>query len=120
MVGAYAVTMVKYLSLLFLHGSIVAVCICVYIMTPETAHSGDRIMEGGEGLTRALTAALVVFFFAILLSSGKVVGTAVKIAIESCDKVLLGVDIEIEQVALSLCRGYVKIRKLKVLQPDEE
>eukprot|EP00929_Paragymnodinium_shiwhaense_P002199 TRINITY_DN102409_c0_g1_i1.p1 TRINITY_DN102409_c0_g1~~TRINITY_DN102409_c0_g1_i1.p1 ORF type:complete len:1031 (+),score=216.42 TRINITY_DN102409_c0_g1_i1:63-3155(+) len=120
MVGAYAVSMVKYLALMFLHSSVVAICVAVFIMTPKTAHSGNRLLEGSEAMIQALVVTLVIFFIALLLSSAKVIGTAVKIAIESCDKVLLGVDITIDAVAISALRGYVYVRNFKVCQPEEE
>ena len=49
-----------------------------------------------------------VFFVALLLSSAKVVGMAIKLAIESCDQAMLGVDITIQKCALNLFKGYVR------------
>merc|ERR1712224_1148254 len=63
---------------------------------------------------------LVIFSIALLFSSAKVVGMAIKFAIESADKELLGVDITIKKVALNLFKGYVHISRLRVHQPEEE
>merc|ERR1719498_610285 len=41
MVGAYAVAVVKYVALMALHGSIVTICVAVFVMTPESAN-GDH------------------------------------------------------------------------------
>jgi len=120
MIGAYAVTVVKYLALLLLHGSVFIICIAVFAMTPETAHSGNRLFQGGRALAEAIVGVLVALLVALLLSSAKVIGLAVKFAIESCDKVFLGVDITIKHAALGVCRGYVHIRDLVVHQPEEE
>jgi len=120
MIGAYAVTVVKYMSLLSLHGGVLSICIAVLIITPETAHSGQRFTHGGSSLLSAIASVLFMLLCALLFSSAKVVGLAVKWAIESCDRVLLGVDITIERAALGICRGYVHIRELVVHQPEDE
>lgn len=120
MIGAYAVTCVKYVALMCLHGSLFAICASVFLMTPETANSSGRFIQGGQALFRALGGLLVVFALALLFSSAKVIGMAVKLAIESCDKVFLGVDITVKHAALGVCKGYVHIRDFKVHQPEEE
>merc|ERR1719223_1867256 len=89
-------------------------------MTPETAHSGGRFMTGGKALFRALGGVLLVFLLAMLFSSAKVIGMAVKIAIESCDRIFLGVDITIKHAALGVCKGYVAIKDLVLHQPEGE
>jgi len=121
MIGAYAVAMVKYLALLCLHGSVITICFAIYSMTPETCMTDTkRIMTSGGSLAKALIGVLVAFFISLLLSSAKVVGTAVKVVLESCDKALLGVEITLGSAALSLFKGYVKIHDLVVHQPTEE
>lgn len=45
---------------------------------------------------------------------------AVKMAIEAADQQFLGVDITMQSAALSVCKGYVKIEKLRVHQPEFE
>merc|ERR1719321_1015436 len=69
MVGAYAVAVVKYVALFALHGSVMMVCYSVYAMTPETAHSGNRMIESRKELFKALAGTLVLFSFALLFSS---------------------------------------------------
>jgi len=120
MILAYAVTCVKYVALLFLHGGIFSICASVFLMTPETAHSGGRFMHGGKALFRAMGGVMGVFLLAMLFSSAKVIGMAVKIAIESCDRIFLGVDITIKHAALGVCKGYVAIKDLVVHQPEDE
>lgn len=120
MIGAYAVTVVKYCALLFLHGGVITICTAVFSMTPESAHSGGRFIQGGAALFQALATSLLVFFIALLFSSAKVVGMAIKLGIESTDKYLLGVDIKIDRAALSVCKAYVHIKNLVVKQPEEE
>merc|ERR1712100_922540 len=62
----------------------------------------------------------IIFFIALLFSSAKVIGMAIKGAIEACDEAMLGVQITVKQVALSLFKGYVKVVDLKIHQPTEE
>jgi len=120
MIGAYAVTVVKYVALMFLHGGVITICVAVFSMTPETAHSGGRFIQGGNALFSALATSLIVVLLALLFSSAKVVGMAIKLAVTSVDKVLLGVDITIDRAALSVCKAYVHIKNLVVKQPEEE
>lgn len=120
MIGAYAVSIVKYVALLALHGSVMAVCIAVYIMTPDTAHKGGAFLDNRKALWESCLVVLLVFSIALLFSSAKVVGMAIKFAIESADQELIGVDIEIKKVALNLFKGYVHVQRMRVCQPPEE
>jgi len=120
MIGAYAVATVKYVALFALHGSVVMICISVFVMTPETAHEGGRFITSRTALFKGLFIMTCVFFVALLLSSAKVIGMAIKIAIESADRAFLGVDVTIEKCALNFFKGYVQINKLKVHQPTDE
>merc|ERR1719281_1858712 len=43
-----------------------------------------------------------------------------RLAIESLDKAILGVDINIKSVALNICRGYVNISDLIVQNPEDQ
>merc|ERR1712232_261172 len=61
---------------------------------------------------------MVIFFISLLFSSAKVIGMAIKMAIESADEVILGVNIEIKNVALNLFQGYVKIHDFVLKQPE--
>lgn len=121
MVGAYTVQVVKYISLIVLHGSVIAICCAVFMMTPETAHGKPlRRIQGAKALLEMLALTLVIVLIALLLSSAKVIGMAVKMAIESVDRPLLGTDIEIKSAALNLCKGYINIRDVVVKQPEED
>merc|ERR1719198_1828750 len=118
MIGAYAVTVVKYVALFALHGSVIAICVAVFVMTPETAHSGRRFLDNPKAFVEGCIVTACIFFIALLFSSGKVVGMAIKLAIESCDKLLLGVDITINKVALNAFSGYVHIKHFILHQPE--
>mmetsp|Transcript_46387 Transcript_46387/g.83932 ORF Transcript_46387/g.83932 Transcript_46387/m.83932 type:complete len:983 (+) Transcript_46387:43-2991(+) len=120
MIGAYAVTVTKFVAMFSLHGGVIAICVANFVMTPETANSGDRFIKGGKQFFEGIAITLLVLCMSLLFSSAKVVGLAVKFAIESCDEVFLGVNITIRQAALSVCKGYVNIRDLKVHQPEKE
>jgi len=120
MIIAYAVTCVKYVALLSLHLGLITICVAVFSMTPETAHSGGRFIQGGRALFKALATVLLIFLLALMFSSAKVIGMAVKLAIESCDRIFLGVDITIKHAALGVCKGYVCIKDLVIHQPDKE
>jgi len=120
MVGAYAVAIVKYVALMALHGGVMMVCWSVYAMTPESAHSGNRFITDRKALFELILTTLLVFCIALLFSSAKVIGMAIKMAIESCDSTLLGVEITIKKVALNLFKGYVNISQLKIHNPEDE
>jgi len=117
MIGAYAVTMVKYVALFTLYGGVCVICAAVILMTPATANSSGRMITDLMAFVKAMVGVSFVFVGALLLSSAKVVGLGVKFAIESCDKALLGVDINVRHVAFSLAKGYVKVSDLRVEQP---
>jgi len=118
MVGAYAVTLVKYVALLCLHGGVAGICIAVFSMTPETV-TADRPSSSDfwKSLARSLFWWLMALLVAAFLSSAKVVGLAVKFGIESVDQVFLNADITVGSAVLSLCRGYVNVRDLVVQNP---
>jgi len=121
MVGAYAVTVVKYVALFCLYGGVIGVCASVITMTPETAkesaHPDD--FEGYHETIRALRWWLLAVLVALILSSAKVVGLAVKLGIESVDRIFIGVDITVDQAALSICEGYVNVWGLVIDNPDD-
>jgi hypothetical protein len=121
MVGAYTVQVVKYIALLCLHGGVIAICVAIFVMTPETAHGEAlRRIQGAKAILELLALLCVIVLLALLLSSAKVVGMAVKMAIESVDRAFLGTDIEIQAAALNLCKGYVNVKEMTVKQPEEE
>merc|ERR1719375_2521378 len=86
-------------------------------MTPESAHSGGRIIDSPKQLFKALIWAVVIFMVALLFSSAKVIGMGIKMTIEAADEAALGVQITIKSCALNLLKGYVKIVNLKVHNP---
>eukprot|EP00971_Amphidinium_carterae_P083364 1649791-Amphidinium_carterae.1 len=86
-------------------------------MTPATAQSSGRMITDLMAFVKAVSVVSLIFVISLLLSSAKVVGLGVKFAIESCDKALLGVDINVRHVAFSLGKGYVKVCDLTVEQP---
>mmetsp|Transcript_27515 Transcript_27515/g.42870 ORF Transcript_27515/g.42870 Transcript_27515/m.42870 type:complete len:949 (+) Transcript_27515:74-2920(+) len=119
MVGAYAIAVLKYVMLMLLHSSVIGICVAVFVMTPETAHSGNRLFNSSKSLYKGLATTMVIFFLALLFSSAKVIGMAFKFAIEAVDSTFLGVDIEVKDVALNLFKGYVKIVDFVVKQPED-
>jgi len=120
MIGAYAVTAVKYIALFCLHGGVLAIIVSVFLLDPETAMLPRR-ERGFDFKTYLIVFGVVavVFLIACFLSSAKVVGLAVKLAIETADKTLLGVDVTVQQAAVSLCRGYVNVTGVVVENPPD-
>ncbi|CAK0866925.1 unnamed protein product [Prorocentrum cordatum] len=122
MVGAYAVTVVKYVAMLSLYGGLILVISSIFLMDRQSCMGwrDNRFITSYRELFEALLVVALLFFVALLFSSAKVIGMAVKLAIEAADEAVLGVNIEIQNAALNLCRGYVKVEKLKVCQPEFE
>jgi hypothetical protein len=90
-------------------------------MTPESAIETARrgfYLWNTQTVIGVIIISLIVVLLAMIFSSAKVVGLAVKFAIESADRLVLGVDITMEHIALSTFKGYVKIRNLVIHQPD--
>lgn len=118
MVRAYAVTVVKYVALICLHGGVIGVCFAVFAMTPETAvASSSEAKNVRRGILQALAVSLVVVGISMALSSAKVIGMGVKMAIESVDETLLGVQITVGKAMLDLCSGSVSISHIVVHNP---
>jgi len=122
MVGAYAVTVVKYVAMLSLYGGLGLIISSIFLMDRESCMGWreNRFITSYSDLFEALFLVALLFFVALLFSSAKVIGMAVKMAIEAADETFLGVNIEIQNAALNLCRGYVKVEKMKVCQPEFE
>jgi len=116
--GAYTVTVVRYLALLGLHSGILGICVSVFTMTPETA-TGIRpdAAVSLKAVARAMVWSLVALMIACVLSSAKVVGLMVKLALESVDEVLLNAEVTVDAAVLSLWRGHVVIKGLVVSNP---
>jgi len=117
MVGAWTVSFLKYVALFFLNGGVLVICFSVCTMTPETAHFGGRPVISLDMQKNTTRTIFFTFIACFLLSSAKIVGILVKVTIESIDQKLLGTDVTIESVAISLCRVYVNIKNLEVQNP---
>lgn len=117
MVGAYAVSFMKYVALFCLNGGVLAICFSVFTMTPDTAVYGEQVILTTELEFDTCLNIFFIFIICLLLSSAKMIGILVKVTIESLDQKLLGTDITIDSVAISLCRVYINIRKLEVQNP---
>jgi len=116
MIGAYAVAIVKYVSLLCLHGGVIVVCMAVFVMTPETA----KRVEGPFDLKKIFEmvgVGMLVLCIAMLLSSAKVVGLAIKMGIESVPDTVIGARIKVAKAALSICEGYVNVSGFRIENP---
>jgi len=118
MLGAYAITVVKYFSLFLLHGGTIAVSISVLTMTPETCtHEAEPIdFDTAWCIFEALLWTGLLMAIACVLSSAKVIGLAVKCALQSVPKSHIGTQITVENAILSL-HGYVNIKNLVVSNP---
>jgi len=119
LVCAYGVTLVKYCALMSLHGGVIGICLAVFSMTPENTlaeRPGDFAYWQAFMVT-ALWGLLAVLASAVLASC-KVLGLAVKFALESVDSALLGSEVEVESVKFNMCKGYVEVKKLKVMNME--
>eukprot|EP00416_Gambierdiscus_australes_P017213 CAMPEP_0171070928 /NCGR_PEP_ID=MMETSP0766_2-20121228/10037_1 /TAXON_ID=439317 /ORGANISM="Gambierdiscus australes, Strain CAWD 149" /LENGTH=349 /DNA_ID=CAMNT_0011527449 /DNA_START=59 /DNA_END=1106 /DNA_ORIENTATION=- len=87
-------------------------------MTPTSA-MGVRPSTGDfwKALARAVLWTLFALIVASLLSSAKVVGLIVKLAIESVDTMLLNAEVTVDTAVLSLYRGVVVVKGLVVGNP---
>lgn len=118
MVGAYIVTIVKYVSLFVLHGAVISICLSILLITPRSAERGPP-HPFAEDMIQWLFAAAVVILASMALGSAKVIGLVVKFAIETLDESILGVDITVSAAALAVTRGYVNVTGLVVHNPVE-
>lgn len=120
MVGAYAVTAVKYFVLLALIGGISAICISAYELSPATANYEIKVDKQILYLLKLGAVVLGALLFALLLSSAKVVGLAIKFAIESIDESVLGVKIEVGNAILSVWHGVVNVTNIAMKNPSRQ
>eukprot|EP00747_Dinoflagellata_sp_TGD_P182888 gnl/TRDRNA2_/TRDRNA2_37373_c0_seq1.p1 gnl/TRDRNA2_/TRDRNA2_37373_c0~~gnl/TRDRNA2_/TRDRNA2_37373_c0_seq1.p1 ORF type:complete len:864 (-),score=130.51 gnl/TRDRNA2_/TRDRNA2_37373_c0_seq1:249-2840(-) len=120
MIGGYAVCIVKYVALLCLHGGVIVIIISIFTITPQAALSSKHGTERGVvEVLIGIALVLLVLLLAILASTAKAVGMAIKMGIESVDRVFLGVDISIEKANFSVCEGYVNVSNMTVCNPDD-
>jgi hypothetical protein len=118
LVGAYVVTCLKYFALFLIFGGVAAVGISMFLITPETARTDNVIFSGVVGIIGFLFSFVVILLVVMVLSSAKVIGLAVKMSIESADKALLGVDVDVGAARLDLCRGFVNLADVVVHNPE--
>jgi hypothetical protein len=118
MLGAYMVAVVKYVALFCLHGGVLTICAAIYSMTPTSARGDHDAREEAVELMVLLAWIILVVVIALALSSAKVAGLAMKLGIESTGKILLGAEITIARVALSVCGGDISLGNLVVSNPE--
>jgi hypothetical protein len=121
MIGAYAVAVIKYITLFFQLGGVIAISMAVLVMTPENAYMGNRphVIPLWE-LGSALIVACLIILMALFLSSAKVIGLAIKFAIEMVDERILGTQVHVGQAAFSPCDGYVNISGILIQNPPSK
>jgi len=118
LIGAYVVTCIKYFALFMIFGGVAIVGISMFMITPETARSDNVLFSGVAGIIGFLFTFVAVLLVVMVLSSAKVIGLGVKMAIESADKALLGVDVDVGAARLDLCRGFVNLADIIVHNPE--
>jgi hypothetical protein len=119
MVGAYAVTVVKYVAFIGLFLGVSGVCSSIMTMTPETCLLGRPEFSIIKDGVRYVAWSFGVLLIALILSSAKVIGLAVKFAVESVDDILLGIQITVGSANLNVFRGYVNITGLVANNPED-
>eukprot|EP00927_Polykrikos_kofoidii_P068144 TRINITY_DN63525_c0_g1_i1.p1 TRINITY_DN63525_c0_g1~~TRINITY_DN63525_c0_g1_i1.p1 ORF type:complete len:939 (-),score=122.39 TRINITY_DN63525_c0_g1_i1:67-2883(-) len=113
---AYIVTVVKNFVLIALASGVATIAFSMLTITEENANYGTEsavfhsVARVGWGL--------LVLLLAMLLSSAKVVGHAVKFAVESVTT--LGVPLHVGKAAVSLFAGYVNLQNVVVENPRSD
>lgn len=119
MVGAYAVTILKYFVLFCVFGGMCGISFSVFLITPYNANYGH-----GRSVTSRLVQSagvvLIALLVAALLSSAKVIGLAIKFAIESVSDIALGASVTVDKAVLSVCHGYVRVCGVTMDSPVNE
>merc|ERR1719316_904399 len=118
LIGAYIVTCIKYFALFLIFGGVAVVGVSIFLITPETARSDNRVFSATNEIIAFIFMFIGVLLVVMVLSSAKVIGLAVKLAIESVDRIILGVDVEIGAARLSICRGFVNLADVVVQNPE--
>lgn len=116
--GAYLMQMFKYVALLCIYASGLAVCGSIFMMYDGMSKTMDH-PQAAVKLVCQLLWWMGMFTVAAMLSSAKVVGFVIKWAIESLDEKMLGVNIHVGKAALSLCHGYIFLSNVKVDNPAQ-
>lgn len=118
LVGAYIVTCMKYFALFLIFGGVSVVGISMFMITPETARSDNVIFSSMVGMISFFCVFILVLLIVMVLSSAKLVGLSIKLAIESVDRTLLGVDVDVGIARLDICRGFVNLADIIVHNPE--
>jgi len=123
MVGAYAVTAIKYFALLCIGGGGTIIAASIFVISPETAHYitiGDKAEDGSHAhLLKSALVLLLAVLVSLLLSSAKVVGLAIKFAVESVSGKLLGANILVDKAVLSIFHGFVQVKGVVLMNPED-
>eukprot|EP00933_Yihiella_yeosuensis_P051642 TRINITY_DN49618_c0_g1_i1.p1 TRINITY_DN49618_c0_g1~~TRINITY_DN49618_c0_g1_i1.p1 ORF type:complete len:858 (+),score=154.57 TRINITY_DN49618_c0_g1_i1:88-2661(+) len=118
MIGAYAVSVIKNVTLLCMHGGVIAICVAVFTMDAEnTMQKASMAAYHTAHLKEYFYTFFVVALLALVLSSAKVIGLAIKLGIESADKHVIGTDIHVGKAALAILQGYVNVQGLMIDNP---
>merc|ERR1719316_33093 len=112
------VTCMKYFALFMIFGGVAVVGISMFMITPETARSDNVLFSGVVGILVGIFFFMVILMVVMVLSSAKVIGLAVKMAIEKADRTLLGVDVDVGACRLDLCAGFVNLADVIVHNPE--
>lgn len=117
---AYVVTAVKWIGLVLIHGCAIVVALSIVLITPEQALDSGADHQEGAFVQMAKTFMIfsLVAFITLVLLSGKMVGLMVKFAIESVDQDLIGVQIQIKKVYISIWQAKVTFEDLVVKNPE--
>eukprot|EP00927_Polykrikos_kofoidii_P027691 TRINITY_DN24273_c0_g2_i1.p1 TRINITY_DN24273_c0_g2~~TRINITY_DN24273_c0_g2_i1.p1 ORF type:complete len:848 (-),score=112.16 TRINITY_DN24273_c0_g2_i1:174-2459(-) len=120
LMGAYVLTLIKWVAMLALHVGVWGQCVAIVIMTPGTTEGSEHGVDINHFSLRGIFVLLLVVLIGAVLSSAKVVGLAVKFAIEALDESVLGAQIEVASAKLSIFDGYVTVHGLKIYNPVAE
>jgi len=118
MLGATLLTLLRYFSLLGQYFSLIVIIISVAVITPEAARANRGIGEASWWpVVRTAFGGAALLAIAFMLTSAKVAGLFVKLAIESMDTVFLNTDIYVQHAVFSIWRGMIVIQGLTVNNP---
>jgi hypothetical protein len=120
MIGAYAVTFVKYVAIAGVIIGICIICTSIAIISPETAVGSPDMFHNTSIFISFAVGGLCVFILALVLSSAKVVGLAVKWGLEAVDRTVLKADLTVKSALLSVCRGYVNLEGVIIYNPFDQ
>mmetsp|Transcript_52801 Transcript_52801/g.140375 ORF Transcript_52801/g.140375 Transcript_52801/m.140375 type:complete len:926 (+) Transcript_52801:137-2914(+) len=111
---------VRYVAIFCLFGGAAVVIYSILTITPEEANASHKHTKTFQDALRYFIIAMVVVSLALLLSISKVVGMAVKFAIEAVDRELLGVQMEIGFCKVDMFSGTCVLQDVYVRNPTLE